>query len=226
MQRHAKGKSLHKGMALDIRLAKIYTLQQKKLEKSMLYIFDMGGVCCNTWLGTDRVCETIGISKDEFEKTYGKGTENDLFQKCTKGEITTEGFWKEFSARCGIKVQTDWFHFLFHPVLIRETVDIIDTLKANGHRVVCGTNTISGHYMNHMENGDYAIFDQTYASCMMGVAKPDPAFYSFILKCESTEPEKTVFIDDREENVKSASRLGIRGIHFHGNYDEILKSQI
>ena len=180
----------------------------------MLFIFDMGGVCCNTWKGTDRICEVLGITKEDFERFYGKKTGNDLFAACTKGTIDTSVFWKEFNKASGMNVNTDWFHFLFHPVMNEKTVKIIENLKKAGHRVVCGTNTISGHYQNHVENGDYAFFDQTYASCLMGVAKPDPAFYRFILLAEEAEARNTVFIDDRIENVESAAGTGIKAIHF------------
>ncbi|MCR5079812.1 MAG: HAD family phosphatase [Treponema sp.] len=185
----------------------------------MLFIFDMGGVCCNTWKGTGKISEILGLKKEEFESIYGKDTKDSLFHKCTIGEIDTAGFWKEFNKRCGIKVFTDWFHYLFHPVLIQETVELIEELKKKGHRVVCGTNTISGHYANHVENGDYSIFDQTYASCFMGVAKPDPDFYRLILKAEEASAENTVFIDDRIENVEAAAGIGITAIQYKNSAD-------
>ncbi len=180
----------------------------------MLFIFDMGGVCCNTWKGTDRICQVLGITKEDFARFSGKNTEKDLFAACTKGTIDTKTFWEEFNRNSGMDVNTDWFHFLFHPVMNGKTLKIIENLKVTGHRVVCGTNTISGHYQNHIENGDYAFFDQTYASCLMGVAKPDPEFYRMILLAEETEAADTVFIDDRIENVESAAGAGIKAIHF------------
>lgn len=180
----------------------------------MLFIFDMGGVCCNTWEGTGEICKVLGLKKEEFESYYEKGTKDSLFHKCTTGEIDTAAFWKEFNRKSGMNVTTDWFHWIFHPVMNKETVKLIEELKEKGHRVVCGTNTISGHYANHIENGDYSIFDQTYASCFMGVAKPDPDFYRLILTAEGTEAENAVFIDDRSENVESAAEIGIKAILF------------
>lgn len=185
----------------------------------MLFIFDMGGVCCNTWEGTDKICKVLGLKKEEFESLYKKGTKDSLFHKCTTGEIDTAGFWKEFNKASGMKVSTDWFHWLFHPVMNKETVKLIEELKEKGHRVVCGTNTISGHYANHVENGDYSIFDQTYASCFMGVAKPDPEFYRMILMAEETEAADSIFIDDRIENIESAAETGITAIHYKNTTD-------
>ena len=65
-----------------------------------------------------------------------------------------------------------------------------------------------------MENGDYALFDQTYASCLMGVSKPDPDFWRIILTAEDMDAKDAVFTDDRQENVDAAASLGIRSILF------------
>lgn len=48
----------------------------------------------------------------------------------------------------------------------------------------------------------------------MGVSKPDPQFWKLILSAEETEPEASVFIDDRKENCEAASSLGIKAIQF------------
>ena len=59
---------------------------------------------------------------------------------------------------------------------------------------------------------------------MMGVSKPHRNFYRHILKSEGVKPEDTVFIDDTEENVVSAKKLGIRSIWF--KYSTRLRTDI
>lgn len=179
----------------------------------MLFIFDMGGVVTNTAgkVLDQEVAERIGISVKEFYDFCKKGTEQDMLKALEIGRIDTALFWKEFSANSGKNVCTDWFRILFHPVLIRETVEVIDHLKTVGDvRLVCGTNTIESHYDNHISRGDYALFDMTYASHHMGVAKPDPLFFSMILDAEGVSPEDAFFVDDKIENCNAASSLGIR----------------
>lgn len=46
------------------------------------------------------------------------------------------------------------------------------------------------------------------------VAKPDPAIYRILLARHRLAPERTVFIDDREENIATARALGIDGIRY------------
>jgi HAD superfamily hydrolase (TIGR01509 family) len=95
----------------------------------------------------------------------------------------------------------------------RKVMRIVSRLK-NEARVVVGTNTIASHYEVHRKLGDYDAFDAVYSSHKLGIAKPDPDFYLKILTEEGQTPLETVFIDDMEENVDSASALGIFSILF------------
>jgi putative hydrolase of the HAD superfamily len=65
-----------------------------------------------------------------------------------------------------------------------------------------------------MERGDYALFDQTYASNKIGLAKPDPAFWKTIMMAEGYEPAQTYFTDDRLDNIDAAASLGINAVQF------------
>ena len=181
----------------------------------MLYIFDMGGVVTTTCAVDKELEEILGIKSSEFHSICaGKNKDEDLMALCSDGKISCAEFWKLFSERSGIKVETDWWRLLFHPELNEGTVGIIRALKKAGHRVVCGTNTIDSHWRNHVERGDYSYFDQTYSSCFMGVSKPDPMFWKLILKAEKTLPSDAVFIDDRKENCLAAASLGIKAFQF------------
>ena len=191
----------------------------------MLYIFDMGGVVTTTCAIEKELEEILGISREKFNSICsGKNKDEDLMELCSDGKISCAEFWKLFSERSGISVQTDWWRLLFHPELNGETVNIIRELEKAGHRVVCGTNTVDSHWRNHVERGDYSYFDQTYASCFMGVSKPDPMFWKLILKAEKTLPSDAVFIDDRKENCLAAASLGIKAFQF--TTAENLKQQL
>ena len=106
------------------------------------------------------------------------------------------------------------YRLYFHPELKKETVELIKELRQKNHRVVCGTNTIQSHWENHTERGDYALFDQTYASNKIGLAKPDPEFWKTIMMAEGYEPSQTYFTDDRLDNIEAAAALGIHAVQF------------
>ena len=58
------------------------------------------------------------------------------------------------------------------------------------------------------------IFEAFLSSCFLGVRKPIRRFYSCGLGIAHAEPASSVFIDDRPQNILSASTLGINVVQF------------
>lgn len=177
----------------------------------MLFIFDMGGVVTNTFK-MDSIYQKLNISKNDFSEICKKNN-NDIWHKLETGLISVNQFWNEYNSRIqsiekAKPAETDLFRLFFHPSKNLQTIELIKSLKKN-NRVVCGTNTIQSHWENHMERGDYAFFNQTYASNKIGCAKPDSHFFELILEAEETEAQNAFFTDDKEENVAAAASLGI-----------------
>lgn len=168
----------------------------------------MGGVLTCNFNDTPVISDYLGITEEKFFVYTGEN-----FRKLMDGKIDSNEFWVRFSLRYGKKVKGELFGKFFNPGTIKETKDIIKQLKSDS-RVVCGTNTIDSHYYYLLNQGDYDIFDEVYASNLMGISKPDPDFYRYILKKEGIKPENTVFIDDSEENIISAQKIGINSILF------------
>lgn len=175
-----------------------------------LYIFDMGGVVSLNTDVSGRIAQHVGIDPGLLWKmVHGE------FVALMAGSITTEEFWERFSSRTGRRVNEDLWALYFHPGPNLEVIAIIRELKKEA-RVVVGTNTLEPHFRVHEQNGDYRLFDAVYASQRMGLVKPDPAFYTYLLDKEGCQPEQTVFVDDAEINVEAARRLGIHGLVFTG----------
>jgi epoxide hydrolase-like predicted phosphatase len=174
----------------------------------MLYIFDMGGVLAyNTDVFPD-VFGFLGITSEQFSNLAGKNLE-----KFLNGEVTTDEFWSSFSIRYGKKVKEELFGKFFSPGIDQGVMEIIKQLK-NDSRVVCGTNTFDPHYDYLLERGYYDVFDAVFASNKIGVSKPNPDFYRYILNDEGIKPEDALFVDDCEINVSAAKKLQIRSILF------------
>ncbi|MBE3091150.1 MAG: HAD-IA family hydrolase [Actinobacteria bacterium] len=173
-----------------------------------LYIFDMGGVLCCDFNNIPVISAYLGITEENFFVCAGEN-----FRELLNGKINSNEFWVRFSLRYGKKVKEELFGKFFNPGIIQRTKNIIEELR-NNSRVVCGTNTIDSHYYYLLNQGSYDIFDEVYASNLMGISKPDPDFYWHILRKEGIKPENTVFVDDIEENIISAQKIGINSILF------------
>lgn len=173
-----------------------------------LYIFDMGGVVArNTDVFPD-VLSYLDITREEFLTVAGENLE-----KLLNGKVSIDEFWARFSRRYGREVKEELFGKFFHSSIDREVTDLIKQLKGRS-RVVCGTNTLDPHYDYHLSRGHYDIFDAVFASNKIGLSKPDPEFYRYILKNEGVNPENAFFVDDTEVNVLSADRMGINATLF------------
>ena len=173
-----------------------------------LYIFDMGNVLVYNAGVLPEIISYLNIKEEEFFAYTGEN-----FTKFLNGMISSDEFWTRFSLGYGKKIEEELFGKFFNPKMDEGVKVLIRQLKENS-RVVCGTNVIEPHYSYLLKYGNYDIFDEVYASNLIGISKPDPDFYRYILKKEGIKPEDTVFVDDTEENILSAQKIGINSILF------------
>ena len=58
------------------------------------------------------------------------------------------------------------------------------------------------------------IFEAFLSSCWLGVRKPTRQFYSRALGIAQADPQRSLFIDDRQQNLAAAGALGLQVILF------------
>ena len=101
----------------------------------------------------------------------------------------------------------------FYP--IDESVEVLSELKEKGVLLYILSNWSAETYPIAEERFDFlSWFDGKIISGEAGIVKPDLEIYKLLIKKYELNPQKTVFIDDKEENIKSAELLGFNGIHF------------
>lgn len=92
----------------------------------------------------------------------------------------------------------------------------IKELKAAGYKVYFLSNYSSFSKRNCPECLDFIPFmDGGVFSCDCQHVKPDPYIYSEICKKYHLDPNESVFLDDKPENIEAAIKLGMAGIVFH-----------
>ena len=64
---------------------------------------------------------------------------------------------------------------------------------------------------------DWSLFDDIFTSAGVGERKPGLSFYKAVLSSTGADPSRTIFVDDKMENVLSARSLGMCGIVFDDN---------
>ena len=97
-----------------------------------------------------------------------------------------------------------------------ETQELVRSLRSHGVRCCLATNQ-DEHRGRHMhETFGYAeLFDETFYSYELGVAKPDPTYFTAILDRLGVEPGEVLFVDDNGANVQAARSVGLRAEQWH-----------
>lgn len=125
-----------------------------------------------------------------------------------------DAFWKTVATSLGAHPDAIFREFADQWELIPETVALVRAL-APTYRVAMLSNQISslhGYLMNQYQLQD--LFSPIITSYGERMKKPDEQIYFRLLDQLDTKPGKCVFIDDREENITTAEKIGMQGILF------------
>ena len=182
-------------------------------------VFDLGGVLVGLdgqrsiaafdALGCERVSEYIREHRTE-----------DLFYRIELGLITTHEFCEEVRQMTATSASDEemvgaW-NALISPVTARRR-NALWSLRKSGYRLFLLSNTNDMHWQlcSRMFNergvqGDELPFEQVFLSYEMHLSKPDVEIFREVLRQADLKAEETLFIDDNEDNIRSASSLGFR----------------
>lgn len=92
----------------------------------------------------------------------------------------------------------------------QEVVEIIKGLKKQGYKIYLLSNTNEHSYEEVIKDIEY-LFDGEALSYQLHMIKPYEGIYKYLIDKYNINPEETLFIDDREDNMKTANSLGING---------------
>lgn len=180
----------------------------------MLYIFDMGGVLLDNVFELREILSAHDISLP----TMGLYREPAMYEY-SAGRIDEQEYWKRFNECHQTDLRAPQWGRFFDPVVNDETMGIILQLRDEGHRVVCGSNTIAPHWEFCLNQGYLGCFDEVYASYLIGSSKPEKEFFMHILSREGLSEKDCIFIDDSPENVRAAREMGIRSLLFSSAHE-------
>ncbi|HEY6739077.1 MAG TPA: HAD-IA family hydrolase [Actinopolymorphaceae bacterium] len=94
--------------------------------------------------------------------------------------------------------------------VVEQSIEIVRALRRNGYGVHLGTNQEChrGGYMRSVLGYD-RLFDVSCYSYELGVAKPDPMFFTEAARRIGAETDTILFIDDTQANVEGARAAGM-----------------
>ena len=104
---------------------------------------------------------------------------------------------------------------------IRETGELIGKLRENGVPMYLLSNAPT-YFADWASGRDvFKNFSGIVFSAPLKMAKPDPQIYRYLFETFSLKPEECFFIDDLEENIQAGRALGMDGIVFKGDIQEV-----
>lgn len=109
-----------------------------------------------------------------------------------------------------------------HTLIDQNMLDLIQKIQG-GVAVYGFSNTNEIHAKVNEERGLFTIFKKVFLSYKLGVRKPDKRAFEAVLREINFQPEEVIFIDDREENVKSARELGIHALQYR-SYEQLVEN--
>jgi putative hydrolase of the HAD superfamily len=179
------------------------------------FIFDWGNVLeiiDRTGFGHE-ISAKYSIPEDLFRKVK---RENIL--KLDAGEINTDQYLENIGTAFGIKInKQEYCDILFsrYVKLNKELLDVIRKLKRMDYRLIILSNNNPIFYEHMKKSTDFErIFDRIILSFQERMKKPNPLFYQKAFEGSDLKPQQCIYLDDREDMVKVASELGMRGITY------------
>jgi 2-haloacid dehalogenase len=98
------------------------------------------------------------------------------------------------------------------------SVEVLRAVRETGLPCYALTNMEAETYPLRLERFAFlGWFDGTVVSGREGVAKPDPVIFTRLLDRFGLTPRTTLMIDDRKENLETASSLGIQTVLFRSS---------
>jgi len=184
-------------------------------------IFDLGNVLYD--IDFNNMYAQFGaLGIPNFENHFTLNKCDQLFYDVEKGFIDQVGFCEGFNQLYNLSLSHTQIISAWNSLLVGFRKESMDWIKANQGKfpmfLYSNTNQIHCDYVlpqyEREIGGDFEkLFKKPYYSHHMGMRKPDPASFQYILDQEGLNASETLFIDDNEPNVIGAASVGLQVLY-------------
>lgn len=193
-------------------------------------IFDFGGVIINIdFMRSIRAFIDLGI--ENFDHLYGKAAQSDLFDDLDCGRIDADTFRNEILQMLPPGTTHQQVDEAWNAILVSlpsGRIRLVEEVRKH-YKTCLLSNTNIIHYPVYSQwireatgyQGLEALFDKVFLSFELGMRKPDPAFFEYVIRTCNFVPEETLFIDDSIQNLPPAESCGLKTLLI-GDGEDIL----
>ncbi len=188
-------------------------------------IFDWGGVITN--IHPEACIEAfIKLGHPSFERYFDPEINDDLFFRFETGKAETQEIYNRLQAEIGKVVDKEKLNNALCAMMLDTPKIRLHILKKLGKKyrllLLSNTNPIHTNYYNkyiletHKINFP-ALFHKVYYSYKIGMRKPDPEIFNYVISDARLDCRKTLLLDDTEINIRIARSLNMQVLHLnHG----------
>ena len=181
-----------------------------------LVLFDIGGVLgSNGWDREQRAAavERFGLDEEDFQYRH-----EETVGALEAGQISLDEY-LDVTIFCDDRSfsREEFMAFMFaQSIPWPESIGVARELAASGTVRLATLNNESEALNNYrIEHfGLHDIFPTFFTSCWLGARKPTHQIYTRVLGMTQADPKRTLFIDDRMQNLNPAAALGMQTIRF------------
>ena len=182
-------------------------------------LFDIGGVLLtNGWDHRERatLVQQFHLDGAELEVHHAKA-----FEPWERGELTLD----EYLDAVVFYKPRDFSREEFFASICAQSKNLTDGALCVLEELAASDKCMVGSLNNEArETHEYRVdkfglrryLKFTFTSCYMGLRKPDPNIYQRALGILGKSASRSLFIDDRLENVAAAAAVGMKAIRFTG----------
>lgn len=194
-------------------------------------IFDLGGVILNIdYHRTISAFQNLGLK--DFEAKYSQLQQTELFDNYEKGEISSASFRNRIRSVFEKDLSDNVIDNAWNAMLLdlpKERLKLLELLaKEKRITLLSNTNEIHVKAFNETIQQEHGIKDlsnyflELHYSFELGMRKPEPRIFEYVLSAHGFEPEETLFIDDSIQHIEGAKALGISAYHIRADQGETI----
>lgn len=179
-------------------------------------IFDLGGVLLRTEDPQPRVelAKRYGYSREELEKLVFA---SEWSVQAELGAAEPGAVWRHVQNMLRIAEEDlPAFQDAFWAGdrLDEDLLGLVNSLRGNFRTVLLSNAWSDMRRTVARRFGKLDAFEVQVFSSEVGLRKPAPEIFQYVLDLLGADPEEAIFVDDFSENVLAARKLGLRAVQF------------
>lgn len=185
-------------------------------------IFDLGGVILNIdYHLTIDAFKKIGF--ENFDEVFTQAKQTGVFDQLDKGVITPNEFRIGVRELAGKPLTDQQIDDAWNAMLLdfpTHRLKLLEQVHSNYRTfLLSNTNQIHIDVYNQILFNTFGVkdlshfFEKEYYSHVIHMRKPDAEVYEYILNQNGLKKEETLFIDDTEQHIVGAQKVGINAYH-------------